>query len=407
MSYRTATWLAWSLWVFSLALTALSLVLLALNLSYHGVHIFDYWLESTVAAAGFSTVGAVIISRRPNNIIGWLLNAAGFLLGLNHFICEFAIYTSLAQPGSLPGGEVAAWLAYWLFVPPSALLVFMFLLFPTGRLVSRRWRWFASFSVVAASIEAVSMAFSSGVTHLGPVPNPRGIDNLRGIDRMVEPFMFALLLIAASSMFVRLRRATGVERQQIKWFAYAAAVAVSGQILGHSLFVVTDASWVRWAGLIPGMVGVLGMPCAMGIAILRYHLYEIDIIINRTLVYGSLTVILALVYFGGVTATQTLLRNLTGEEQLPQLVIVASTLVIAALFAPLRRSIQSFIDRSFYRSKYDAAKTLEGFSTKLRDETDLEALRGDLIGVVTETMQPVHVSLWLRPETAPQRQQPR
>ena len=398
MSRRTAAWLAWPLCVFSLALTALSLLLLAWNLSYPGVHIFDYWLECTVAAAGFSTVGAVIISRRPNNIIGWLLNAAGFLLGLNHFSCEYAIYTSLAQPGSLPGGQAAAWLAYWLFVPPSALLVFMFLLFPTGRLASSRWRWFAGFSVIAASIGVVSMAFSSRVTYLGPVPNPLGIENLRGIDRIVEPFLFTLLLLAASSMFVRLRRATGVERQQIKWFAYAAAVAVSGQILGHSLFVVTDASWVRWAGVIPGMVGVLGMPVAMGIAILRYRLYEIDLIINRTLVYGVLTATLIALYFGGIVVLQRVFVALTGEQS--TLAVVASTLVIAALFNQLRRRVQGFVDRRFYRRKYDAAKTLESFSSKLRDETDLDALSDDLVGVVRETMQPAHVSLWLRPDTA-------
>jgi hypothetical protein len=403
MSTRAAYWLAWSLCAFSLALTALSLLLLLLNLSHPDVHIFDFWLENAVAAAGFSTVGAVIISRRPKHIIGWLLGVAGFLLGLNHFSSEYAIYTSLAQPGSLPGGQAAAWLAYWLFVPPFALLVFLFLLFPSGRLPSSRWRWFAGFSVIAASIGAVSMAFSSGVTYLGPVPNPLGIESVRDIDRIVEPFLFTLLLLAASSMFVRLRRAARVERQQIKWFAYAAAVAVSGNILGHSLFVATDASWLRWIGVIPGMVGVLGMPVAMGIAILRYRLYEIDLIINRTLVYGALTAMLVGVYVGSVVSLQGALRSLTGQES--QLAIVASTLAVAALFNPLRRRIQGFIDRRFYRSKYDAAKTLETFSAKLRDETDLDALSDDLVEVVRETMQPAHVSLWLRPETASKGQQ--
>ena len=398
MSRRTAAWLAWTMWALSVSLTVASLLLLALNLSHPDVHIFDFWLENTVAAAGFSTVGAVITSRRPNNTIGWLLNAAGFLLGLNHFSCEYAIYTSLAQSGSLAGGRAAAWLAFWLFVPPFALLVFMFLLFPTGRLPSSRWRWFAGFSVIAASIAAVSMAFSSRVAYLGPVPNPLGIESVRDIDRIVEPFLFTLLLLSASSMFVRLHRAIGVERQQIKWFAYAAAVAVSGSIVGHSLFVATDASWLWWVGVIPGIVGVLGMPVAMGIAILRYRLYEIDTLINRTLVYGSLTAMLVALYFSGIVVLQRVFVVLTGEQS--TLAVVVSTLLIAALFNPLRRSMQSFIERRFYRRKYDAAKTLEAFSAKLRDETDLDALSDDLVGVVRETMQPAHVSLWLRPDAA-------
>ena len=167
--------------------------------------------------------------------------------------------------------------------------------------------------------------------------------------------------------------------------------------LGLPLAAVIAAIGLGWAAPIPIVIGILAIPAAVGVAMLRYRLYDIDLIINRTLVYGSLTTMLALLYFGGVTATQALFRSITGQEKLPQLVVVASTLLIAALFNPLRRRIQSFIDRSFYRRKYDAAKTLEGFSMKLRDETDLEALRDDLVGVVRETMQPAHVSLWLGP----------
>jgi len=201
----------------------------------------------------------------------------------------------------------------------------------------------------------------------------------------------------AFSLFVRLRRASGVERQQIKWFAYAVAATISGIVFAYMIPDTVDTPlWFDRAGFALNIAVTPAIPVSMGIAILRYRLYDIDLLINRTLVYGSLTGILALVYFGGVTATQALLQAFTDQERLPQLVIVASTLAIAALFTPLRRLIQRFIDSRFYRRKYDARKTLETFSATLKDETNLEALNGALVGVVRETMQPEHVSLWLR-----------
>jgi hypothetical protein len=202
------------------------------------------------------------------------------------------------------------------------------------------------------------------------------------------------------SLLVRFRRARGDERQQIKWFASAVALTLVWiLVFGQSALRGLPGAIVALSALLV----IPSIPIVTGIAILRYRLYDVDRIINRTLVYASLTAILVGVYFGGVTATQALFRTLTGQEQSPQLVVVASTLVIAALFNPLRRRIQSFIDLSFYRSKYDAAKTLEGFSMKLRDETDLEALSDELVGVVRGTMQPAHVSLWLRLEPPPRR----
>jgi len=207
-------------------------------------------------------------------------------------------------------------------------------------------------------------------------------------------------VLAVISVFVRLQSAEGEERQQIKWFAYAAAVLLSTFFLGLPLAAVIGAIGWGWAAQIPLVSGLLAIPVAVGIAMLRYRLYDIDVVINRTLVYGSLTLMLALVYFGGVTATQAVFTALTRQEEQPQLAIVVSTLVIAALFSPLRRRIQSFIDRRFYRRKYDAAKTLEAFSAALREETDLDALSDDLVGVVRETMQPAHVSLWLHPDSA-------
>jgi hypothetical protein len=215
----------------------------------------------------------------------------------------------------------------------------------------------------------------------------------------VQGLVFTLGLIASASLIVRLRRGSWVERQQIKWLAYAAAVATGGNILAYTPPEAIGAPWVTSAGYVLVELGVLGIPISIGIAILRYRLYEIDTLINRTLVYGALTVLLAVVYFGGVTATEAILGAFTGQQQQSQIAIVVSTLVIAASFNPLRRRIQSFIDRRFYRRKYDARKTLEAFSAKLREETDLEALNAELIGVVRETMQPSHITLWQHPDT--------
>jgi hypothetical protein len=244
-------------------------------------------------------------------------------------------------------------------------------------------------------------AFSPGPILGLNVPNPLGIEGLPNAYEQLQALMFTLIFIASASTLVRLHRARGVERQQIKWFAYAGALAASASLLNYTTFEAVDVRWIELAGHIPALVGILGIPTAVGIAILRYRLYEIDTLINRTLVYGALTATLVAVYFGGVATTQAIFRTLTGQEQQPQLAIVVSTLVIAALFNPLRRRIQSFIDRRFYRRKYDARKTLETFSAKLRDETDLDSLNAELVGVVRETMQPAHVSLWLRPDPQP------
>jgi hypothetical protein len=211
-----------------------------------------------------------------------------------------------------------------------------------------------------------------------------------------------------STLVVRLRRARGIERQQIKWPAFTVVVgpaftvvvAAGGGVLEEIISEAVGLRWPEWAGYVVGTAALIGFPISIGIAMVRYGLYDIDILINRTLLYGALTATLVLIYFGGVATTQTIFRALTGQQEQPQLAIVISTLLIAALFNPLRRRIQRFIDRRFYRSKYDARKTLEAFSGKLRDETDLDALSDDLVGVVRETMQPAHVSLWLRPDTA-------
>jgi hypothetical protein len=393
----------------SFVLTTLSLLLLALNLESPGVHIFTYWAEDTVGALAFSTIGAIIVSHRPEHPIGWLFCVMGLLASIDHFCGEYAIYALLAHPGALPAGEAGAWVRSWVWDVYIGVGMFLVLLFPDGRLPSRRWRPFAWSVATVVFLSAITLAFSpEPVDGLGPIENPLGIESLgffaREVDvvAVVEALLFIpLASVAAGSVLVRLRRSRGVERQQIKWFAYAEVVLLLGTITAYT---ISEASGVPWwvpsVGFLLTMVGIAGWAIGVAIAILRHRLYDIDLLINRTLVYATLTVSLLTVYFGGIVVLQRLFVLLTGQEEQPQLSIVVSTLVIAALFTPLRRRIQTFIDRRFYRRKYDASKTLEAFSAKLRNETDLDALSEDLVGAVRETMQPAHVSLWLRPEAS-------
>jgi uncharacterized membrane protein YhdT len=402
MSTRTANRLAWGSCALSLVLTALSLLLLILNLSYPNAHLYEPWLDNTLTAISYAPVGALIASRHPENPVGWLLCLYGFVISLSYFSAEYAIYALLAQPDSLPAGEAMAWVFSWMLPLVIGFSTLSYLLFPTGRLPSRRWRWAVWLTVAFIVVGVLLGAFSSGpLSDLGPIQNPLGIVSLADIYSAILYTTFSVLLVAViSSVFVRLRRAGGVEHQQIKWFAYAVAANAIAVVVAYVIpGLIETPLWFERVGFALNNIVIPAIPIAIGIAILRYRLYDIDILINRTLVYGSLTLMLALVYFGGVTATQVVFTALTGQEEQPQLTIVVSTLVIAALFTPLRRRIQSFIDRRFYRRKYDARKTLEAFSAQLRDETDLNALSEDLVGVVRETMQPAHVSLWLRPDT--------
>jgi hypothetical protein len=397
MSARAAARLAWSMCLLALALTGLSFLLLILNLSHPNVSIYRYWAEGTLLAVAYSIVGVLVASRRPGNPVGWVLCAIGLSWGAAHFSSEYAAYALLAAPGSPPAAEAAAWIYSWLWVPGLGLIVFLALLFPNGQLPSPRWRPFAWLSVLLMAAGTIMAAFSPGPSLGLTVRNPLGIEGLPNVYQQLQALMFTLIFVASASMLVRLHHARGVERQQIKWVAYAGALAGGASLPTYTLLEARGVGWLEVIGYIPVLIGILGVPTAVGIAILRYRLYEIDTLINRTLVYGSLTGVLVLVYLGSVVMLQGLFHALPGQAS--QLAVVASTLAIAALFNPLRRRIQAFIDRRFYRRKYDARKTLADFSAKLRDETDLDALNAALVGVVWETMQPAHVSLWLRPDT--------
>ena len=411
MSRRTAAWLAWSLCLLCVVLAVAGLILALLNGLTLG-EIFLAWAGPPVATllaqiVSFSVVGALIASHRPENSIGWLFLAAALFYGIQIPGEEYAVYALLTNPGSLPLGAELAWLTDWIWAPGfGIILVFLPLLFPDGHPPSRRWRrvaWLGGLSIgLICVLTSIVLWPERGPTLLqlggyaGEVEEWRSAV-LDWVLRLGGPMLLLAGLGAVISLVVRFRRARGDVRQQIKWFASAAALTLVWILL------FGQASLRGLPGIIVALSGLLviaSIPVATGIAILRYRLYDIDRIINRTLVYGSLTVMLALLYFGSVGAIQALFGALTGQEKQPQLAIVVSTLVIAALFNPLRRRIKSFIDRSFYRSKYDAAKTLGAFSAKLRDETDLDALSDALTSVVSETMQPAHVSLWLRSDPA-------
>jgi hypothetical protein len=398
MRSRIATRLAWSLCALSLVLTVLSVLLLVLNFSHTRTHVYGFWAENTVLPLSFSIIGAIIASRLPANPQGWLFCAAACVSAVAHFSGEYAIYALLAQPETLPAGEAMAWLTSWVWILFIGCIALSLLLFPDGQLPGSRWKWLAWLTVLLTSAGAVWQAFSPGVIDsLGTIRNPLGYEGLPIANEPVQIIMFALLfVVVASSLSVRLRRATGIERQQIMWPAYTAVMAATGSVLTYSIAEPMGASWLEWILFATVMAALVCFPISVGIAIVRYRLYEIELIINRTLVYGSLTATLVALYFVVIVVLQGIFVLLTGQQS--TLAVVASTLLISALFTPLRRRIQGFIDRSFYRRKYDAAKTLEAFSAQLRNETDLDALSDDLVGVVRETIQPAHVSLWLHPD---------
>ena len=387
----------------SLVLTGLAMgLVLFLNLSHPDVSVYAYWIHSTVIAVTFSTVGAIIASHRPEHLVGWLFCTTGFLVAVDHFCAEYAIYALVAQPDGFPAGEAAAWIHSWIWIVSGGLGVFLVLLFPDGRLASIRWRYVAWLNVFVIFFGSIAVAFSPGpIDGIDAIHNPFGIDSLgitigQTIVDVVEGLQIVVALTAAVSPFVRLRHAGFEERQKIKWFAYAATILIIGALLTSPVPAVWEAWWLSLVGFVLYIAGIVGLPIAVAIAILRHHLYDIDLIINRTLVYSSLTATLIGIYFGVVVLLQQLFVALAGERS--TFAVVASTIVIAALFNPLRRRIQSFIDRRFYRGKYNAAQTLEAFSAKLRNETDLDAVSEDLVNVVRETMQPSRVSLWLRPD---------
>lgn len=391
--------LAWSLCALSLLLLTLSLVLIFLEGSTAEEFPWQAQAINVVGTIGAPILGGLVASRRPKNPIGWMWLGIGMGIALSSFAGSYATYA--LEPEALPApravGTVVAgtgWIVAFTLIP------LLLLLFPEGRLPSPRWKLVARAVVAAGALALILSPFAPGRSGFAPVENPFGVGGAAGGTIFVLANASVLVIIvaivpSALSLVFRYRRASGVERQQIKWFAFAAVLF--GSLIPLDLLGLDEPLGdVLWNLL--NNTTTVGIYAAVGVAILRHRLYDIDVIINRALVYGALTVSLALVYLGSVVSLQTFFRVLTGGTS--QLVIVASTLTIAALFSPLRRGIQALIDGLFYRRKYDARRTLETFGARLRDEVDLDHLADDFVAVAEQTVQPAHASLWLREPAA-------
>jgi hypothetical protein len=384
MPSRTTTWIARGLGLLGLAL-------LAAGWWISGTVDFGSDLFISALAVVFSGVGVLVASRHPGNATGWLFLGVGVATGLGTLAGSYAdAWVAGRYDGWRWLGELAAWYGTLSWIPFILVpCTFVLLLFPDGHLLSPRWRW-----VAWCAGAAIAGVFITSGLRAGPLEDQPTVDNPFGVETaLIEPLTgLSVLLLAigmagsAASAVVRFHRAQGERRQQMKWLALAGtvvAVTVPVSVVG------SDTLWDDTVVNIACMVAVLGLPIAAGIAILRHRLYDIDVVINRTLVYGALTATLGAAYLVLVL----LISLAVGRSGLA---VAVSTLAVAALFGPARARIQAGVDRRFYRRRYDATRTLEAFGGRLRDELDLEALADDLRGVVVDTVQPAHVSLWLR-----------
>jgi hypothetical protein len=423
-SIRRMQWTAWLSWVLAWGLGAAGLILWAHNGSY----LPTLALLSTVT---FQVLGVLIVSRQPRNRIGWIFCVAGLLYGLWLFTSQYAIYALITEPGSLPGAALAAWLSSWSWAPPSWLVgTLCLLLFPDGHLPSRRWRpipWLATSGLalflgalfvtpwagraniatptqvkatatgllavihplVSFIVAVTPSKLQGGVTY--PIDNPLRLEGadaaLATIATVGATLILASFIASVIAPVVRFRYARGAERQQLKWIAYAVVLAALIHLLANSLLP-------RLVQLVQS-VEMLVFAIAVAVAVLRHHMYDIDLVINRTLVYGLLTASLGLGYAGAVLVLGQVFGGVGGEP--PSWAVAGVTLAVAALFQPARRRIQAVVDRRFNRRKYNTAKTIQAFSTRLRDQVDLDTLSTELLAVVDQTMEPTRVSLWLRP----------
>ena len=412
MKPRTAARLAWVAFGFIALFMACGLALSALNARGRVADAGEILAEALLLLAMFSfpVVGVLIATRQPHNAIGWILLAIGFVWELPGE--SYVRYGFITDPGSVPRPDLVAVLMSSSWVPGIGLIgTFLILLFPNGKLPSPRWRPLAWLCAVVLIVLTIVIPLTPGplrevseIPYLPDVPNPLGLDALRQVLNafyVLLPLLPLCILACAVSLIGRFRRSQGQERLQLKWLAAGAGVSAILYLLAMAFTLSLGAHWSGretpvWLTLLQNLAlySFVLIPVAIGFAVLRYRLYDIDVIINRTLVYGVLTALLALTYSGIVVILQRALDPVTRRSDLA---IAGSTLAVAALFRPLRARVQTFIDRRFYRHKYDAEQTLAEFSARLRDPLDLDSLNAELVGVVTRTMQPSRISLWLKP----------
>jgi hypothetical protein len=349
-----------------------------------------------VASMSFATVGAILVRRLPRNLIGWLLAAGGLCFAAGNGAAGLADYGLTAHPGSVPGAIWFAWLSQWIWAPAIGAVVLLALVYPSGRMLSTRWRPLGAAGAFVIAFLSVGSAMSPWPAGVFPAQNPLGIAGALPdtASVLVALLTVAVVVLAVTSLVLRYRRAAGIERAQLKWFAYVAAISVPAVVVTTALYGMTGAALIvaNVAGLV-AFGGFAFVPIAIGIAVLRYRLYEIDRLISRTIGWGVLTVILGAMFVGLVLGLQAVLAPFTGSNELA---VAGSTLLVFSLFQPLRRRVQGLVDRRFNRSRYDAERAVDAFAARLRDEVDLDTVQGSLLTIVEATLEPTLSGLWLR-----------
>ncbi len=405
MTQRRTTTIATAIWLATMGLCLAAVTMVVSTLWVVVPPSWGFRGASILVGATFGSVGAVVARRRPDNSIGWLFCAIGILFAIQAFVVEYTITGILATPGRLPYASQIGWILTWIWVIPSGLaLIYLPLLFPTGRLLSRRWR-------PVAWLGALSLAASAAIVSIAPGPidqatyldNPLGSTTMTTSDfiPVIAPAFIGFglaILLALASMIRRFMTSTGEARLQIKWFAFAVAVAGALDVLYYAAFLATTPPAIVKVLEVLVVLGLLSLPVTAGLAILRYRLYDIDRIISRTIAYAVVSGVLIATFVGAILAFQAILSPVTRSNTLA---VAASTLVVAALFQPLRRRVQVLVDRRFHRARYDAERTTSAFSERLRDQVDLAAVRSDLMTSVATSLRPSSSALWLRDSGEP------